>query len=90
MSPDFSDLRAANALSDAELERELRRLGKRTGGDRVAQVMRLLAAGWSEATLQVEEAATHAVADVEPPATFRSSVSFPSGVAAREPILHTA
>mmetsp|Transcript_40669 Transcript_40669/g.93447 ORF Transcript_40669/g.93447 Transcript_40669/m.93447 type:complete len:498 (+) Transcript_40669:64-1557(+) len=90
MSPDFSDLRAANALSDAELERELGRMGQRTGGDRVNQVMRLLAAGWSEALMRAEEAGTDAAAHVEIPETFGSSAPSTSGIAAREPFLQTA
>jgi len=89
-SPDFSDLRAADALSDAELERELGRMGQRTGGDRVNQVMRLLAAGWSEALMRAEEAGTDAAAHVEIPETFGSSAPSTSGIAAREPFLQTA
>jgi len=89
-SPDFSDLRAANALSDAELERELGRMRQRTGGDRVAQVMRLLASGWSEHLMQAEEAGIETVIPIEAPETFGSSAPSASGVTAREPFLQTA
>jgi len=47
-SPDFSDLRAANHLTDDELQGHLRHMSLSTRGDRVSQIMRLLSAGWTE------------------------------------------
>mmetsp|Transcript_1 Transcript_1/g.3 ORF Transcript_1/g.3 Transcript_1/m.3 type:complete len:490 (+) Transcript_1:89-1558(+) len=75
-SPDFSDLRAANRLSDEELDGQLRGLQLRVSGDRVSKVMRLLAAGWTESHMS---SGGTAISQAQP-ATFTTALGSHEGV----------